>query len=89
MPLHEYVCQECGARFERLLHASTDPQMIRCPRCGRTHLLDLCHQWHAERRDCPRLRAGGLRYHPPAALSRAPSRLIDRRPPGYAVACAG
>jgi len=33
MPLYEYVCQECGERFERLVRGSTDTQMIRCPRC--------------------------------------------------------
>lgn len=33
MPLYEYVCQECGERFERLVRASADPQTIHCPRC--------------------------------------------------------
>ena len=33
MPLYEYICQECGERFERLVRASAAPQTIRCPRC--------------------------------------------------------
>jgi putative FmdB family regulatory protein len=33
MPLYEYVCQDCGERFERLVRGSADTQKIRCPRC--------------------------------------------------------
>jgi putative FmdB family regulatory protein len=33
MPLYEYGCRECGARFERLQSFSdTDP--VSCPACG-------------------------------------------------------
>lgn len=30
MPIHEYVCQDCGEQFEKLVRASDTPQ---CPRC--------------------------------------------------------
>lgn len=34
MPMYEYVCKECGNRFEKLVRASDDPQAIRCPTCA-------------------------------------------------------
>lgn len=30
MPIHEYVCQDCGELFEKLVRASDTPE---CPRC--------------------------------------------------------
>ena len=30
MPIHEYLCQDCGAQFEQLVRASDTPE---CPRC--------------------------------------------------------
>ncbi|NWG21323.1 MAG: zinc ribbon domain-containing protein [Chloroflexi bacterium] len=37
MPLYEYVCQECSARFEKLVRASQDDASVVCPSCGATH----------------------------------------------------
>ncbi len=34
MPIFEYVCGECGARFEKLVRGSAQTAPIRCPRCG-------------------------------------------------------
>lgn len=33
MPLYEYHCQPCDARFELLQSASADRDDVRCPRC--------------------------------------------------------
>ena len=33
MPIFEYVCSECGHKFEKLL-LSTRAREIRCPECG-------------------------------------------------------
>ncbi|MPW24059.1 MULTISPECIES: FmdB family zinc ribbon protein [Paraburkholderia] len=33
MPLYDYVCHNCGLRFEALVRAGTTP---RCPRCRST-----------------------------------------------------
>jgi putative FmdB family regulatory protein len=33
MPLYEYVCKECGERFEKLVRMSDDPRAVRCPAC--------------------------------------------------------
>lgn len=30
MPIHEYVCQDCGESFEKLVRAADQPE---CPRC--------------------------------------------------------
>jgi putative FmdB family regulatory protein len=32
MPIYEFECEECGARFEELLAAEAEPAP--CPRCG-------------------------------------------------------
>ena len=34
MPIYEYSCQECQGRFQRLVSGFSDPQDLRCPRCG-------------------------------------------------------
>lgn len=34
MPVYEYVCNECGERFERLVMAMSGPEGIKCPYCG-------------------------------------------------------
>jgi putative FmdB family regulatory protein len=30
MPIYEYVCRDCGERFERLVHGNATPS---CPAC--------------------------------------------------------
>lgn len=37
MPLYEYVCQSCGAPFEKLTSFSQADQPQTCPECGQTH----------------------------------------------------
>jgi putative FmdB family regulatory protein len=34
MPLYEYLCKECGERFEKLVRMSDDPRAIPCPSCA-------------------------------------------------------
>jgi putative FmdB family regulatory protein len=36
MPIHEYVCTECGHPFEELVR--TADQQVACPKCGSTKL---------------------------------------------------
>lgn len=33
MPIYEYVCQDCEARFQRLVRGFKDPAELICPRC--------------------------------------------------------
>ncbi|MBI4278398.1 MAG: zinc ribbon domain-containing protein [Armatimonadetes bacterium] len=34
MPLYEYVCGECGQRFEQLVWSSKDADQVSCTSCG-------------------------------------------------------
>ena len=34
MPIYEYVCQECGEKFEKLVRSSSGTTEPVCPRCG-------------------------------------------------------
>lgn len=34
MPIYEYVCAECGHKFEKLVLSSRRAKEIRCPQCG-------------------------------------------------------
>ena len=37
MPIYEYQCESCGARFERMQHITDDP-LCTCPECqGHVH----------------------------------------------------
>lgn len=31
--MYEYVCKECGKRFEKLVGMGDDPQAVHCPAC--------------------------------------------------------
>lgn len=34
MPIYEYRCKQCGAKFEKLVKLSTQLSEIECPKCG-------------------------------------------------------
>jgi len=34
MPIYEFECRKCGARFEELLGMTQDTSEIRCPKCN-------------------------------------------------------
>ena len=36
MPIYEYKCQDCGAKFEKLVRRAEDE--VLCPSCGQAHL---------------------------------------------------
>lgn len=38
MPIYEYLCEECGAKFEKLVRRASDAPEIECPSCGRKRL---------------------------------------------------
>ena len=37
MPIFEYLCDDCGTKFEKLVR-STSQNGIHCPSCGQDHL---------------------------------------------------
>ncbi len=38
MPIYEYVCQDCGSKFEKLVRLSTATNELACPSCGNQRL---------------------------------------------------
>lgn len=34
MPIYEYVCQDCGEKYEKLVRSSTAKVTLVCPSCG-------------------------------------------------------
>ncbi|NJP04426.1 MAG: zinc ribbon domain-containing protein [Chloroflexaceae bacterium] len=33
MPIYEYICHDCRARFQKLVRGFQDPEGLTCPRC--------------------------------------------------------
>jgi len=39
MPIFEYLCEDCGSKFEKLVrNAAQNGSAVRCPACGQEHL---------------------------------------------------
>ncbi|HEV8415508.1 MAG TPA: zinc ribbon domain-containing protein [Bryobacteraceae bacterium] len=41
MPIFEYLCEDCGSKFEKLVRRSaseSDANGVHCPSCGQEHL---------------------------------------------------
>jgi putative FmdB family regulatory protein len=38
MPVYEFACKRCGARFEELVSAANNGPRLLCPRCGSAEL---------------------------------------------------
>ena len=38
MPIYEYLCEECGTKFEKLVRRAADAPAIECPSCGQKRL---------------------------------------------------
>jgi putative FmdB family regulatory protein len=34
MPIYEYVCQDCGDKYEKFVRSITAPVALTCPTCG-------------------------------------------------------
>jgi len=34
MPIYEYRCLECGAKFDKLVRSMDSPPETECPKCG-------------------------------------------------------
>jgi len=37
MPIYEYVCDDCGTKFEKLVRGNNGDALA-CPSCGQSHL---------------------------------------------------
>lgn len=38
MPIYEFACEGCGARFEELVWSSEEIAGVVCPHCGSQHI---------------------------------------------------
>lgn len=38
MPIYEYRCQDCDAKFEKLVRRAEDASELACPSCGQKNL---------------------------------------------------
>ncbi|NPV07184.1 MAG: zinc ribbon domain-containing protein [Anaerolineae bacterium] len=47
MPLYEYACQTCGARFERVCSAARADEPAACQSCGGTEVRRLLSRFAA------------------------------------------
>ncbi len=36
MPIYEYVCQDCGEKYEKFVRSSLTKIELECPQCGST-----------------------------------------------------
>jgi putative FmdB family regulatory protein len=34
MPIYEFECRECGARFEKLVQKASEKPEVKCPACA-------------------------------------------------------
>jgi len=34
MPIYEYACSSCSAKFERLIKSMSSKESVKCPECG-------------------------------------------------------
>lgn len=69
MPIYEYLCDDCGTRFEKLVRTS-DTGALLCPKCGEQHLTQQLSTFsaHANGRSEPAMSGGGC----PAGMCRTP-----------------
>ena len=37
MPIYEYICQDCGEKYEKLVRSSVAKIELKCPQCGSDH----------------------------------------------------
>ena len=37
MPIYEYICEDCGTKFEKLVRRNNHDTLA-CPKCGQAHL---------------------------------------------------
>ena len=38
MPIFEYLCDDCGNKFEKLVRRSAEADGVECPSCGHSHV---------------------------------------------------
>ena len=56
MPIFEYLCEDCGNKFEKLVRRANAEaaDRIQCPACGETHLTTQFSTFAAHANGAPR-----------------------------------
>jgi len=77
MPIYEYVCADCGGRFQRLVSGFNDPSDLQCPRCGKAEVRRAVSRFAVLQSEETRLEAladpaslSGLDENDPASIAR-------------------
>ena len=47
MPIYEYLCDDCGTRFEKLVRTSEASAVVDCPSCGENHVTEQLSRFSA------------------------------------------
>ncbi|MGA2115967.1 MAG: zinc ribbon domain-containing protein [Bryobacteraceae bacterium] len=64
MPIYEYLCQDCGTKFEKLVRRQAETPELECPKCGEKRLKQelstfAAHAGGAKSQDAPMCPSGG------------------------------
>lgn len=57
MPIYEYGCNDCHARFQKLVQGFRDPAELACPRCGSDQVRRLVSRFATVKSDEARMDA--------------------------------
>lgn len=55
MPIYEYECKPCGARFSKLVMTISNPPQVDCPKCGEGEVEKLISRVRYHRSESDRL----------------------------------
>jgi len=59
MPIYEYQCQDCSAKFEKLVRRPAEAAEVDCPSCGQKHVSQQYSTFSAHSNGAPAARAEG------------------------------
>ena len=71
MPIFEYLCEDCGSKFEKLVRraaADSATEGVRCPSCGQEHLRQQFSTFAAHANGAPKEMASSC----PSGMCRTP-----------------
>ena len=65
MPIYEYLCQDCGTKFEKLVQRPSAGEAVDCPSCGKAHVSQelstfAAHSKSAGQASMPMCPSGGV-----------------------------
>ena len=67
MPIFEYLCEDCGSKFEKLVRRA-ESDSVACPSCGQAHLKQQFSTFAAHANGAPQETMGSC----PSGMCRTP-----------------